>query len=461
MLAKIDPKLPYLCLMLPVEQFLTFLTNKCGVGTGQQFLLAVSGGRDSVLLAQLFKQAGLHFAIAHCNFNLRGEEANRDEQFVRNLALQLAVPFHCTGFDTETYALAHKISIQMAARALRYQWFDELVDGFGYQYVALAQHQTDAVETVLLNLVRGTGISGLHGILPRRNHLIRPLLFLSRQQIETLVHQNQLAFVEDSSNASDKYARNNIRINILPHLRDINPSLEETFTHNIDRFAQTEQVLNTVVAQLRQRMIQPNGDAFYINIEQVKALEPQHLLFFELVKDFGFNYQMAQEVLQNLHRQSGTAFYSATHSLVVNRCNLVVNLIDNNQYPPLLWHVNQAHISFANNELQWTQLDSATIIADPNRAYVDAEKLVFPLVIRFWQPQDRFRPLGMRGSKKLSDFFIAQKIPLPQKNKIPILVNGNGEVVWVVGHRQDDRYKICATTKKVAIFEIINKQQSG
>jgi tRNA(Ile)-lysidine synthase len=226
--------------MLPLQQFQDFIREQALFNKDNRILLAVSGGKDSVLMLHLFKAIGVNFGVAHCNFNLRGAEAQRDENFVKMLSSSLGLPFYVTHFETKKYAQTHKISTQMAARELRYAWFEEIRANHGYDYIALAQHQNDAVETLLINLTRGTGISGLHGILPKRDKLIRPLLFLSRSDIEVLISENQLEFVEDSSNASLDYTRNKIRHTVVPALAEINPRLEKTFTENISRFAQVE-----------------------------------------------------------------------------------------------------------------------------------------------------------------------------------------------------------------------------
>lgn len=442
--------------MLPLANFLSHLQTKCRAKLSDKFLLAVSGGKDSVLMAHLFSEAKLSFSIAHCNFKLRGQESDRDEQFVRLLAKDLGVECHVTSFDTKAFAEDHKVSIQMAARQLRYQWFNELKKNYSFDAIALAQHQTDAVETVLLNLTRGTGISGLHGILSKRGAYIRPLLFLSSADVATLINDAELSFVEDSSNASDKYARNNIRLNVLPHLRDINPNLEQTFAGNIHRFAQTELVLQQVVDGLREKLLNVFDGHTYIKIADVKGLQPAHLLLYELLKDFNFSYDVVGDLLRSIDHQSGLQFLSATHQLVINRDELLISPLATENNSRVLWQRDNSAVQFNGHQLQVEVVDSATISGLTSHAYVDASLLIYPLVVRFWQQGDRFRPLGMLGFKKLSDFFINQKIALPLKTKIPIVVNGNGDMIWIVGLRQDDRYKVTPATQKVAVFECID-----
>jgi len=439
--------------MLPLQQFTDYISQHQLFEKSDHVLLAVSGGKDSVLMVQLFKQAGFSFSIAHCNFNLRANEAQLDETFVKLLADEMDVPFHVAHFDTKGFAEKHKVSTQMAARQLRYDWFEELRQQEDYRYVAVAHHQSDVIETVLLNLVRGTGISGMHGISPKRGHVVRPLLFLSRQQIDEIFEGSGFPFVEDSSNRSSKYARNKIRLNVIPHLREINPNLEETFAANIHRFAETEALLQRVVAETRERLFKEHAGSISVNISDVKHLQPQKLLFFELLKPLHFTSSVVDEVLSSLDKQSGTSFYSETHRLTIDRSQLMISRLADDDHALLYFH-GEGCLKVGGELISLTISEAVNFQAAKKNAYVDANLLVFPLVIRYRQPGDRFIPLGMNSLKKLSNFFIDEKVPLPQKDKIPLLINGNGQLIWVVGMRQDERYKVSATTKKVAIFEL-------
>jgi tRNA(Ile)-lysidine synthase len=443
--------------MLPLQKFTEFVEQNALFTPHDKILLAVSGGKDSVLMVQLFKLAGYNFSISHCNFNLRGDEAQRDEVFVKLLAKNVDVDFHLTHFDTKQYAEENRISTQMAARDLRYQWFEQVRQEGNYNYIALAHHQNDAIETLLINLVRGTGISGMHGILPKRNKLVRPLLFLSRQQIDDIVRENNIDFVEDSSNQTTKYARNKVRLNVIPQLREINPNLEETFAQNITRFSETEEVVQQYVAEIKSKIFKEAEGDIFINIEQIKMLKPQNLLFFELLKSFSFTASVVSEILTSLDKQSGTSFYSKTHRVTINRDEIILSALPkqlNNEQ--ILLQNDDAIIQIDKQQLKLTLSNSTNIETEKSKAFVDADQLIFPLTIRYKQDGDKFKPLGMAHYKKLSDFFIDAKIPLPQKEKIPLLINGNGEIIWVIGLRQDDRYKVNTTTKKVAIFELLN-----
>jgi len=440
--------------MLPLQQFQDFIEQQQLFVQGNRILLAVSGGKDSVLMLHLFKAIGVDVGVAHCNFNLRADEAQRDESFVALLVKNLGLPFYVTHFDTKKYAADNKISTQMAARDLRYHWFEEIRLSEQYDYIALAQHQNDAVETVLINLTRGTGISGLHGILPKRDRLIRPLLFLNRQQIEELVTANNIGFVEDSSNASTHYTRNKIRLQVVPHLQEINPNLEKTFAENISRFAELETFLNVQVQKLADKILNKRLDGIYISLSEITRLNPQKLLLYELLKPFGFGEHVIQEILDSLKSPSGTHFFSSTHQAIINRNDLVIVeknvLVTANQFI----HPATESIVFADHEITLAFTEEIKFEYNPNKAFVNADKLIFPLVLRNWQNGDKFIPLGMRSLKKVSDYFIDEKVPLHLKNTTPILVNGNGEIVWIAGMRQDNRYKLTTATKKVAIFEL-------
>src|ERR1700744_3859338 len=264
--------------MLPVKQFSSFIGQNNLFLPGSKVIAAVSGGMDSVLMVHLLKAAGYDLSIAHCNFQLRGGEAIADQEFCQNLAQQLRVQFHTINFDTSAYAAEKKVSIQMAARDLRYQWFDQLRQQYNYDVIALAHHQNDTIETILLNLTRGTGIAGLHGILPKNGYLARPLLFLNRDEIQRLIAQNKLSYVEDSSNASTKYARNKIRHEVIPKLKELNPALENTFENNLRHFRDLEALLELRLDELKRELFIYADNDIHLSIVSIKQLNPQRLL---------------------------------------------------------------------------------------------------------------------------------------------------------------------------------------
>ncbi|GAB3923608.1 tRNA lysidine(34) synthetase TilS [Mucilaginibacter myungsuensis] len=442
--------------MLPVSQFSEFVTQNRLFNSGSVVLAAVSGGMDSVLMARLLAASGQAFAIAHCNFQLRGAEADADQAFCRDLATEMNAPFHTINFDTTAFAARHKLSIQMAARQLRYQWFDELRLQNHYCTIALAHHQNDAIETILLNLTRGTGITGLHGILPQNGHLTRPLLFLGRDEIESIVSKNNIPYREDSSNSSTKYARNLIRHEVIPKLKTLNPSLERTFEHNLQHFRQLEQLLEQETDKYRQQLI-IHGDELHLPLAVIRQLSPQHLLLFSLLQPYGFNRENVDRIITSLDKHSGRTFNSATHNLLLDRDKLILTENRIKEHASLTIAADAHLLNYGAFRLSVLHDDSPLVIRDnPMATSVDTDRLIYPLLMRPWQQGDTFQPLGMKGRQLLSDFFIQQKLPLHQKEQVPVLINGNGDIIWLGGYRLDDRYKVSAKTKKVTIFELNN-----
>jgi tRNA(Ile)-lysidine synthase len=442
--------------VFPVEQFVSFVQKNSLFGRSDKLLAAVSGGMDSVLMVHLLKAAGYNFGIAHCNFQLRGAESLRDEEFCRQLAVNLQAPFYVKRFDTGNSAAENKISIQMAARNLRYQWFEQIRQCENYTSILLAHHQNDTIETILLNLTRGTGIAGLHGILPRNGHLARPLLFMGRDEIQRLVEENMLAYVEDSSNSSVKYARNKLRHEVIPKLRELNPALENTFENNLRHFREMEILLEEKVKELKRELFASDGDEIRIAIAAVKALTPRHLLLYRLLQDYGFNEATVYDIIDSLNKHSGRVFESGTHQLVLDRTHLIIGRLKKISSEAIDIEHDTKFVDFHSYRLTILHDDSPLIIADnPMATAVDAALLQYPLSIRTWQQSDYFYPLGLKTKKKLSDFFIGQKIPLPAKKQIPLLVNGNGDIIWIGSYRLDNRYRVTDNTKKVTIFELI------
>ncbi|MVN22069.1 tRNA lysidine(34) synthetase TilS [Mucilaginibacter arboris] len=444
--------------MLPVLPFQEFIARHALFTKQKKVLAAVSGGKDSVLLAHLLKSSGFDFAIAHCNFQLRGAEAKRDQDFTSNLADQLQVPFFLTEFNTNAYAAKNHISTQMAARELRYNWFEKICAEENFDVIALAHHQNDSVETILLNLTRGTGIAGMHGILSKNGKLVRPMLFLSRENIDEICAEEKLDFVEDSSNASVKYARNKIRLEVVPKLKELNPNLEKTFEQNLEHFRQLEQLLENQLQHLRDTVFIRQKLELRIRISDLKNLNPQKLLLFGLLREFNFSEQIVNDLLLSLEKHSGKIFESPSHQLVLDRTEIIIQPKKTPIKEVLLIAENQNEVNFQGFKLKLLHDETALIVKNnPMATSVAAEKLIFPLTLRNWQAGDYFFPLGMQNKQKLSDFFIHQKVPLHQKSVIPVLVNGNQEIIWIAGYRLDDRYKVQKGTKKVIIFELSNQ----
>ncbi|MBB5396315.1 tRNA lysidine(34) synthetase TilS [Mucilaginibacter sp. AK015] len=441
--------------MLPVKRFVEFIGQNKLFTPANKILAAVSGGMDSVLMAHLLKAAGFNFSIAHCNFNLRGPEADADEEFTRQLALQMGVSFHTVKFNTQQYAADNRVSIQMAARDMRYRWFDEVSQSAGYDVIALAHHQNDTIETILLNLTRGTGIAGLHGILPKNGNLVRPLLFLTRNEIQTIIAAEGLTYTEDASNASVKYARNKLRHQVIPILKELNPNLEATFESNLRKFRELEMLLNREVDGLKKKLLLIEGNEVHISINEIEKLSPKRLLLFKLLYDYGFSEMVVDDLITVLGRHPGRVFESAGFTLLVDRGRLIISPKASVKDKAVSISPRDTNVGYNNYKLTVLHDDSPLIVKDnPLAVSVDAELLVYPLTLRAWQQGDTFYPLGMKTRQKLSDFFIHQKVPLHQKDGVPILVNGNGDIIWVGGYRLSERYKVSDNTKKVTIFEL-------
>lgn len=443
--------------MLSTLQILKEFINKNALfNVSNNILLAVSGGKDSVVMAHLFHKAGYKFGIAHCNFHLRGEESLRDENFVKELAQQLNTPFHSINFDTIAYAEEQKISIQMAARDLRYTFFEDIRTQFNYEKIAVAQHKNDAIETVLLNLIRGTGIAGLHGIKLHRDHIIRPLLCLGREEIEKIINEQNLQFVEDSSNSVTKYVRNKIRLKIIPEMKSINPSLEETFQKNITYFSELEDFTKQQIARYKEILFEERDHYIQISIEKLKKINSLKFVLSELLLPFGFNLTSVQDLINTLDNGSGKKFYSKNHLLFIDRSHLFIHEKDTILTENLIIEENATELLFNKFCLiQKPQEKKEEInFNNLNKAYLDLGLLIYPLKLRTWQEGDKFHPLGMKGAKKLSDYFINKKIPIADKQHIPILINGDGKIIWIAGYRLDERFKITDETEKIITFEL-------
>jgi tRNA(Ile)-lysidine synthase len=442
--------------------FLKYSQEKKLFTEDHKILLAVSGGIDSMVMAHLFLHSSIHTGIAHCNFNLRGEESNGDETFVKQWAEKNNIPFFSIRFDTKQYAEVHNLSTQMAARTLRYNWFEELLHTHGYDRLAVAHHADDNVETVLLNLTRGTGLRGICGIAPINGHIIRPLLFATREQITRYAEEQHLAFREDRSNASDDYARNRIRHHVTPELKTLNPSLADTFRQNSEYLTQAYTLLEEAVTKHKAEWCHKQQDEWHIDLKPLQQTAAPGFWLFELLHDFGFNSTQTDDIAKALHEQAGKRFFSPTHELLKDRDKLIITLKTPSHPLPHLTVKETDTCLHSPLSLVFERLHNnppQTILPDKNMAFLDADKLHFPLTVRLWQEGDSFIPFGMKGKKKLSDYFIDHKIPLHHKAQQWVVVSDNN-IVWLVGQRPDERYKVTPQTQH--IFKITwNANQPG
>lgn len=439
------------------DEFTRFVNELQLVRQGDRLLLAVSGGVDSVVMCELFSKAGFDFGIAHCNFQLRGEESEGDERFVKELAGHYNVPFFSKRFDTNTFAEKEGVSIQLAARKLRYEWFEELRANKGYTSIATAHHRNDEVETFFINLVRGTGIAGLRGIPARNGNIIRPLLFALRDEIEAFAAANSLRWREDSSNLSSKYLRNKIRHAIIPALKEINPGIESILSNDIRKIKEAFEIMEAHITEKRREIVRQGNGCDLISISSLEKLQPLHTYLYELLKPYGFREPVIHEIAGALHAEPGKQFYSSTHRVIKDRTELIVTPIQREDHGSYLVQSDTRYISgpFEMRISTIPASELATLKAPPSIVYLDRSKLRFPLVLRRWKQGDHFFPLGMKHRKKLSDLFIDNKLSIAQKENIWVLVSGD-DIVWVVGIRPDEHYRVTVETKEVLKCELVN-----
>ena len=414
------------------------------------FVLAVSGGADSVVLAHLLKGAGINFEIAHCNFKLRGAESDRDEAFVKNLAATLDVPFSCKHFDTEAYATAHKISIQEAARDLRYAWFATF-----NTIVITAHHANDNIETVFMHLCRGTGIAGLTGIEPYKvqERLLRPLLVFHKQEIIDYATEAAIAFVEDSSNASEKYARNFFRHQVLPAVQEVYPQSEQNILHTIKHLREVSEVYKAAMQKIVSKLQFINGHEIHIPVLMWQKAKPLDTITFEMLYPYGFSAAQVPEAIKMLSAHNGAVLISPSHRLIKNRNWMILAPLETAiNTSVVVVEQNDTSVHFPGGTIRIKT--SATLVpdaSDNNTCMLDAAALQFPLILRPAATGDYFYPLGMQKKKKLSKFFIDLKLSKTAKEKVWVLVSNN-RIAWVIGYRIDNRFKITPASTEAVKF---------
>lgn len=416
-----------------------------------RLLIAISGGLDSVVLTHLCKTANLNFALAHCNFNLRPRDCDEDEGFVVALADALDAEVFTQSFDTNTYSETHKISTQMAARDLRYAWFNDLKTLLNFDYVLTAHHADDVLETILINLSRGTGLDGLTGIPEVNGAIVRPLLPFSREELENYAKINKIEWREDSSNASTKYLRNKLRHDIIPQLKDINPQFLSNFENTLSHLKASQAIVNeSLELVLKEAVAHTDDTTTTFRISVFRNLKATEAFLYEIFKDFGFNSGAAINDL--MHAQSGKQLLSDTHSLLKNREELVLTLKSvSNGKENITITENSEQIKINSGTLVITEVDTITE-HNANTVFIDKAALQFPLVVKPWENGDYFYPLGMQGKKKLSKFFKDEKLSVLEKEKAELLCSKDA-IVWVINKRLDTRFKV--TEKTTQILKII------
>lgn len=438
-----------------LQAFLKYIDQENILLPEQRVLLAVSGGIDSMVLADLFSNTGFDFGVVHCNFGLRGKDSDHDESFVADWAARHQKKYFSKRFDVNNLVNSGK-SIQMAARELRYAWFQELLKQHNYHFIATAHHANDSIETFLFNLSKGTGLKGLRGIMPRQGYIIRPLLFASRQQIEAYAHDHKIQWREDVSNATTKYSRNLIRHKVVPVLQSINPSLEATFLNTQKRIIGADLLLTEYIELIKANLCRETEEGIDIDVEKLSAHTYPQAILWELIQPFGFMYDQLDNIMMVLQKGlTGKKFFSSGYVLYADRG--MVNLRKKSPEEEVYIEILQPGQEVFTGKYQVrADLIDAENFEKPQSnftAMLNAEKLIWPLILRNWKKGDTFKPLGMKGHKKVSDFLIDNKVPLHKKSGIMVVQSGN-DIVWLAGYRPDDRYKVKGRTRKIIKLEI-------
>lgn len=449
-----------------IERFTAFADANKLFGTKNKILLAVSGGVDSAVLCHLLKKSGYDFGIAHCNFQLRGKESDGDELFVSELAKQNSVLYFSKHFNTKAYKEKNKLSLEEAARNLRYAWLEEIRTNFGFTRIATAHHLNDSIETILFHLVKGTGIAGMKGIAAKNKNLVRPLLFATRKEIEAYAKENAIQFRVDSSNASSEYERNKIRNEVIPVLKQINPSLEKTFEKNIRHFTETESIFKESVASKLKKLCRIKNNDTYISVAALKNIPYKVTYLFELLSPLGFNEEQVLQIAGSMHG-SGKIFQGDTHRVIIDRKYFIITPNKTEEASCILIqkenrnvHAPQFRLKFEYSVFKKIKLNKSGTIA-----YLNADLIQFPLTLRTWRAGDYFYPSGlykknnMPAKKKVSDLFTDLKFDIRQKENTWILLSGE-KIIWVAGIRQDERFKTTPETKHLLKIKMLPNKES-
>jgi tRNA(Ile)-lysidine synthase len=432
-----------------------------------RLLLAVSGGIDSVVLCELCHRSGLDFMLAHANFQLRGEESDKDEIFVRALGKKYGKETAVKKFDTHTYSTDKKVSIQVAARELRYSWFYELTtpQESGIKtvqappvYILTAHHMDDNIETILMNFFKGSGIAGLRGMLPKQDKIVRPLLFAAKEDLQYFALTEGLQWAEDSSNQSDRYSRNYFRHEVIPLIRKIYPEAISNLSGNIARFRDIEILYREAVDIHKKKLIEIRGDEIHIPVLKLKKIAPLSSIIFEIIKPFNFTSLQAEQAVSLLDSETGKYIQSATHRVIKNRAWLII--APNQPVNPgiILIESDQLEVDYPGGRLQFSKLSveagqNLDMAGEENKCFLDAEKIIYPLILRRWSKGDYFYPLGIRKKKKIARFLIDNKLSKTEKEKIWVMETDK-KIIWVLGLRIDDRFKVLHSTKRVLKIEM-------
>ena len=418
-----------------------------------KILLTVSGGVDSMVMLALFVEAGYNIGVAHCNFSLRGAESDEDEATVTAEAAKYGVPFYNKRFDTQAEMERTGESMEMAARRLRYEWFEQLCEEHGYTTIAIAHHIDDSIETFFINLLRGTGLRGLTGITRQRGNIVRPLLFAERKEILEYAVAHKIPYREDSSNRSTKYLRNKIRLGLLPMIREINPRFTSIMRGNLYRLSDAQRFIEAGIAKIKEQVLESCNGIDRIHTSLIEPHFPQEFVIYEILNSvYGFKGDVVDELYKALvSGSSGKRFYAREHMACIDRSDIVISAIADDD-PCQTLVEREAIRSYCGNSVLYYEHTDIDNVSDYNApaevAYLDEQKLVYPLTLRRWQEGDSFIPFGMMGRKKVSDFLTDRKMSVVEKSRQFVLVSGE-DIVWVVGCRIDDRYRVTNRTENI------------
>ena len=434
---------------------------KKAVDKEKKYIVALSGGADSVCLLLKMLDEGRHVEAAHCNFHLRGAESDRDESFVVSLCSRLGVPLHRAHFDTREYASLHKVSIEMAARTLRYDYFEKLRRDIGAEAILVAHHRDDNVETVLMNMVRGTGIRGVAGIRPRNGHILRPLLDMSRSDIEEYLRERGETYVTDSTNLEDEATRNKFRLNVIPLLRTINPRASENIHSTSKHLAEAERIVEWAVSMAREEIITSQGDDLIIDVPRLEAFVSPEYLLNDICRDYGFSTSQIADMSEAIREHHvGAVFSSATHIAAVANINnqlciqISKNIPDQSEYKlpeEGIYNLSSTLKVIIKSEVI---ANDFVISKSADCATLDYRKVVFPLTLRTIREGDRFTPFGMKGSKLVSDYLTDIKCSVIDKRRQQVVVDATGTIVWLVGRRTSDKCRIDATSTTALVISL-------
>jgi tRNA(Ile)-lysidine synthase len=431
-----------------ISDFAKYISEHNLVKPSDKVLLAVSGGIDSMVMANLFHLLNYKTGIAHCNFALRGEDSDKDEELVRSLADENKIPFYTVRFDTKEYARSHKLSIQMAARELRYEWFETIRSENGYQCIAIAHNLNDNIETLLINLTRGTGLMGMTGIKPVSGAIIRPMMFATRKEIVEFQEKYNIIYREDKSNTDTKYVRNKIRHKVIPVLKEINPAIEQTLSETADRFTHIHELVKQFIDALRTEILSEKENIICIRLDLRPSLLKNKAILFELFKPYGITDSLLADLISIIEGESGGTVITGTHRIIKNRNTLLISdsaKLSENEYYVVNNLDEFGKVPVISSAEIINVAENFKIPADSNIACIDLNSISFPLTFRRWKNGDSFFPLGMKQRKKLSDYFIDRKYSLIEKENVFILECSN-MIVWIIGERLDNRFRITEET---------------